>query len=64
MNPDVMQQELQRLRAFYESGATQSLAWRKQQLQLLKNAILKHEQQLYDALYSDLKRSAYESCVT
>jgi aldehyde dehydrogenase (NAD+) len=64
MNPDVMQQNLQRLRAFYESGATRTLAWRKQQLQLLKNAILKHEQSLYDALYSDLKRSAEESWVT
>ncbi len=38
--------------------------WRKQQLQLLKNAILKYEQPLYDALYSDLKRSAEESWVT
>ena len=64
MNPDVMQQKLQQLRAFYESGATQTLAWRKQQLQLLKNAILKYEQPLYDALYSDLKRSAEESWVT
>ena len=64
MNPDVMQQKLQRLRAFYESGTTQTLAWRKQQLQLLKNAILKYEQPLYDALYSDLKRSAEESWVT
>lgn len=64
MNPDVMQQKLQRLQAFYESGATQTLAWRKQQLQLLKNTILKYEQPLYDALYSDLKRSAEESWVT
>lgn len=64
MNPDGMQQKLQQLRAFYESGATQTLAWRKQQLQLLKNAILKYEQPLYDALYSDLKRSAEESWVT
>jgi aldehyde dehydrogenase (NAD+) len=64
MNPDVMQQKLQQLRAFYESGATRTLAWRKQQLQLLKNAILKYEQPLYDALYSDLKRSAEESWVT
>jgi aldehyde dehydrogenase (NAD+) len=64
MNPEVMQQKLQQLRAFYESGATRTLAWRKQQLQLLKNAILKYEQPLYDALYSDLKRSAEESWVT
>jgi aldehyde dehydrogenase (NAD+) len=56
MNPDVMQQKLQQLRAFYESGTTRTLAWRKQQLQLLKSTILKYEQPLYDALYSDLKR--------
>lgn len=64
MNPDVMQQKLQQLRAFYENGTTRTLAWRKQQLQLLKNAILKYEQSLYDALYSDLKRSAEECWVT
>jgi aldehyde dehydrogenase (NAD+) len=64
MNPDVMQQKLQQLRAFYESGTTRTLAWRKQQLQLLKSTILKYEQPLYDALYSDLKRSPEESWVT
>lgn len=64
MNPDVMQQKLQQLRAFYESGATRTLAWRKQQLQLLRKAILKYEHPLYDALYNDLKRSAEESWVT
>jgi aldehyde dehydrogenase (NAD+) len=64
MNPDVMQQKLQRLRAFYESGATRTLAYRKHQLQMLKNAILKYEQSLYDALYLDLKRSPEESWVT
>lgn len=64
MNPDVMQQKLQRLRAFYESGATRTLAYRTKQLQLLKNAIIKHEQSLYDALHSDLKRSPEESWVT
>lgn len=64
MNAEVMQPKLQRLRAFYESGATQTLAWRKQQLLLLKNAILKYEQPLYNALYSDLKKSQEESWVT
>lgn len=64
MIPDLMQQKLQRLRAFYESGATRTLAFRKRQLQLLKNAILKYEQSLYDALHSDLKKSPEESWVT
>ena len=64
MNREVIQQKGQRLRAFYESGATRAWAFRKQQLQLLKNSILKYEQSLYDALYSDLKKSAEESWVT
>lgn len=64
MNSDVIQQKLQRLRLFFESGATQPLTFRKRQLQLLKEAILKYEQSLYDALYSDLKRSPEESWVT
>jgi aldehyde dehydrogenase (NAD+) len=64
MNPSIIQPKLLRLRAYYESGATRTLAFRKQQLQLLKAAILKYEQSLYDALYSDLKRSPEESWVT
>ncbi|WP_143773889.1 aldehyde dehydrogenase [Niastella vici] len=64
MNSDVTQQKLQRLRAFYETGATRALAFRKQQLQLLKETLLKYEQSLYDALYSDLKKSAEENWVT
>lgn len=64
MNPEIIQQKLQQLRSFYESGATRSLAFRKHQLQLLKTAILKYEQSLYDALFSDLKRSPEESWVT
>jgi aldehyde dehydrogenase (NAD+) len=64
MNRAVIQQQLQRLRAFYERGATRTWAFRKQQLQLLKNSILKYEQSLYDALYSDLKKNPEESWVT
>ncbi|OQP68105.1 aldehyde dehydrogenase [Niastella populi] len=60
----MMQQKLQRLRAFYESGATRTLAYRIQQLQLLKKAILQYEQSLYNALHGDLKRSPEESWVT
>lgn len=64
MNPEIIQQKLQRLRAFYESDVTRTLAFRKNQLQLLKMAMQKYEQSLYDALYSDLKRSPEESWVT
>jgi aldehyde dehydrogenase (NAD+) len=64
MNPEIIQQKLQQLRAFYESGGTRTLAFRKQQLQLLKTTMLKYEQSLYDALYSDLKKSPEECWVT
>jgi aldehyde dehydrogenase (NAD+) len=64
MNAEMLPQKLQGLRAFYESGVTRTLAFRKQQLQKLKATILKYEQPLYDALYKDLKKSAEESWVT
>ena len=64
MNPEIVQQKLQRLRAFYESGGTRTLAFRKHQLQLLKTTMLKYEQSLYDALFSDLKKSPEECWVT
>ncbi|MBO9200003.1 MULTISPECIES: aldehyde dehydrogenase [Niastella] len=64
MNPDQLKQQLQAIRNYYESGATRTLAFRKQQLQKLKAAIHQYEQPLYEALHKDLKRSAEESWVT
>jgi aldehyde dehydrogenase (NAD+) len=56
--------DLRAMRTFYESGATRSYAFRKKQLTILKNNILKQEQDLYDALYHDLKKNPEESWVT
>jgi aldehyde dehydrogenase (NAD+) len=64
MNPDMLTQQLDRLRNFYQSGATLPYEFRKEKLQLLKAAILKYEQQLYNALHTDLKKSPEESWVT
>ena len=55
---------LEKMRAYFSSGATMSAAFRKTQLKKLKQAILDHEQELYDALYSDLRKSKEESWVT
>jgi aldehyde dehydrogenase (NAD+) len=52
------------MRSFFQAGSTRSYHFRRKQLQLLKESILKHEQQLYDALYQDLKKSVEESWVT
>jgi aldehyde dehydrogenase (NAD+) len=52
---------LVKMRDYFESGATRSYAFRKEQLKKLKQALIKHEQDIYDALYTDLKKSAEES---
>jgi len=56
--------QLTAIRQYFDSGITKSYAFRKDQLQKLKQAILSHEQELYDALYADLKKSPEECWVT
>ena len=56
--------QLKAMRNYYESGATRPYAFRKHQLQLVKDAILKYENEINDALYSDLKKSPEEAYAT
>ena len=56
--------QLTAMRQYFDSGTTKSCQFRKEQLQKLKQAILNHEQELYKALYTDLKKSPEESWVT
>ncbi len=56
--------ELQDMRLFHESGATRSYAFRKKQLQALKQVTEKYEQEIYEALYADLKKSPEECWVS
>jgi aldehyde dehydrogenase (NAD+) len=56
--------QLMAMRQYFDSGITKSIAFRKEQLQTLKQAILKFEQELYNALYTDLKKSPEECWVT
>lgn len=55
---------LEKMRQYFNSGATKSFAFRKEQLKKLKTAILEHEEDLYAALYTDLKKSKEECWVT
>ena len=55
---------LQKMRAHFTSGATNSYNFRRQQLIILRKAVLYSEKELHDALYADLKKSAEESWVT
>jgi aldehyde dehydrogenase (NAD+) len=52
------------MRQYYNSAATRSYSFRKNQLQKLRSAVLKAEKELHDALYADLKKSPEECWVT
>ncbi len=56
--------QLQQLQNFFASGATRDYAFRRQQLEKLKACLLKYENELYEALYKDLRKSPEESWVT
>ncbi|WP_460561203.1 aldehyde dehydrogenase [Ferruginibacter profundus] len=56
--------QLSAMRSYFESGATKSYAFRKEQLQKLRTALLKYEAALHTALYTDLKKSPEECWVT
>jgi aldehyde dehydrogenase (NAD+) len=55
---------LLKMRQYFNSGATKTYAFRKQQLLKLKAAIYKFEQPLHEALYTDLKKNPEECWVT
>ena len=55
---------LEKMRQYFNSGATRPYAFRKEQLKKLKASILNHEQDLYDSLYTDLKKSPEEVWAT
>lgn len=59
-----LRDELKLMRDFFNSGATQSFQFRREQLLSLKNAIQKNESLIYEALYKDLKKSPEECWVT
>lgn len=56
--------QLQTMRSYFASGATQSFPFRKQKLEALQTAVRNHEAQLMQALYDDLKKNKEESWVT
>ncbi|CAN5731570.1 aldehyde dehydrogenase [soil metagenome] len=56
--------KLTALRSFYDSGTTKPLTFRKTQLKKLREVMEKYEQQIYQALQDDLKKSPEECWVT
>jgi aldehyde dehydrogenase (NAD+) len=64
MNIPDKPEQLSDLRRYFDSGITRPYSFRLEQLKELKRSILNHEQDLYDALYTDLKKSPEETWVT
>jgi len=52
------------IRNYFFSGATKSYSFRKQQLRALKQAVIKYEKEISDALFADLKKSVEETYAT
>lgn len=50
-----------RQRAFFETGATRSTSFRKEQLKKFERALQQNEPQLFDAIFADLRKSRYDT---
>jgi aldehyde dehydrogenase (NAD+) len=59
MNPTI-----NNLRAYFKTGATQSYEFRLSQLKRLKQVVIEHEKELYQALYADLKKTDEDAWAT
>ena len=59
-----MKTQMEALRQYFQSGATQSYAFRIQQLERLKKTVLESEKVLYEALYADLKKTDEDAWAT
>lgn len=55
---------LSEMQAFFQSGTTLSIAWRKEQLKRLKDGIRSYEKQILKALYDDLGKTDFEGFAT
>ena len=59
-----MNTQLEALRQYFQSGATQPFEFRLLQLKRLKQMVLDNEQALYKALYADLKKTDEDAWAT
>lgn len=59
--PASVEQVLAAQKAFFKTGQTKDIAWRKEQLKKLKAAIEKHEAKLSEAMAADLGKGPFEA---
>ena len=61
MNFEVL---VQQQKSFFENQNTASIPYRLEQLKKLKDLIIKHEEDLYEAVYKDFKKSKFDTYTT
>lgn len=59
-----MMTNVEDMKAYFLSGATHSVSFRKEQLKKLKQCIYKYENEINISIYNDLKKSAEEVWIT
>ena len=59
-----IQEIIQSQREFYSTGSSRDIAFRIKNLKRLQTAITTYEERIYEALWGDLHKSAYESYLT
>lgn len=62
--PNAIQNIISTQKQYFKTGATKSVSFRIEQLKNLKEAILKYESELYEALWIDLHKSKEEAYLT
>ena len=55
---------IKNMQSYFSEGETLSLAFRRKNLQKLKNGLYQYEHEIYEALYVDLKKNREEAWVT
>lgn len=63
-SPEHVSALVDRQRAFFNSGATRPVSFRKEQLKKLRDAILSHENEILAAAHEDLGKSDFEAFTT
>src|SRR5579859_6117469 len=63
-NTEIRLPDLAAMRRFFSSGATRSFAFRRDQLVALRQALLKYEDLIHEALRKDLNKGPEESYAT
>ncbi|MDX5438087.1 MAG: aldehyde dehydrogenase family protein, partial [Pontibacter sp.] len=64
MNASAIEALLQKQRNFFNAGRTLDVSFRKERLRDLQQAIKRHEQELFDAMYTDFHKPQVEAYAT